>query len=67
MTTSKLHAHVYSAGRLAAFIDELYGPMDLRDMLMLCNEANVLLTNDVHIPLEAYTALEQHEEAEKEV
>jgi hypothetical protein len=61
MATSKQQLHIDSCGRLAAFIDELYGPMTLADLAMLCAEANVALFADTKIP---QLALDQLKECE---
>lgn len=55
MSTSKVQGHIDSAGRLAAIISDL-GPdhITLLDVLLWCDEVNVILANDTKVPHEAY-------------
>ena len=54
-SVNKVQDCIDSAGRLAAFIDELYGECTLIDILTICADANVGLYRDVRISDEALT------------
>jgi hypothetical protein len=42
-SVNKVQDCIDSAGRLAAFIDELWGDCNMLDVLTICSEANVIL------------------------
>lgn len=54
MSTTKLQQHIDGCGRLAAIISELHVNITHMDVLALCDEANVALTNDAKLPGEAF-------------
>lgn len=53
---TKVQDCIDSAGRLAAYLQDLFGDIELEDVLILCAQANVTLTRDTQT---AARAIEQ--------
>lgn len=57
MTMNKVQDCIDSAGRLAAYLSELYADIEHADVLMICAQANVGLTHDTRLAETAYQQL----------
>jgi hypothetical protein len=57
---TKLQDHIDSAGRLAAIISELAVDTTPEDVLTWCAEANIALSRDTKLNLEALTYIQEH-------
>jgi hypothetical protein len=57
VSTSKTQDCIDSAGRLTAFLNDLFADIEHLDVLALCAEANVGLYRDTDIAKEAITQL----------
>jgi hypothetical protein len=58
-SVNKVQDCIDSAGRLAAFIDELWGDCNMIDVLTICSEANVTLARDTTTALAALQQLQE--------
>jgi hypothetical protein len=58
-SVNKVQDCIDSAGRLAAFISELYGDCSMLDLLTICAESNVSLARDTTTALAALNQLQE--------